>query len=184
MCSGSIRSAIHQSCGGRADHHPTRRSDGLHPLSHPDLLTHSGVTKGPEPISQRSPGQSSARRRPEGHAIALPDFDSDPLASSWMPSAAKQARTRRGWDCGYGARTDTLSQIGQRRLHQRLRRIRDGSTSPDCTSASGRTAAPTATGRTRCGRLCTRRSRVCPSVPTACSPARVGARACRRRRRR
>ena len=39
------RCAINQSRGGRAEHHPTRRSDRLHPLSHPDLLTDSGVTE-------------------------------------------------------------------------------------------------------------------------------------------
>ena len=39
------RCAINQSRGGRAEHHPARRSDRLHPLSHPDLLTDSGVTE-------------------------------------------------------------------------------------------------------------------------------------------
>ena len=41
------RCAINQSRGGRAEHHPARRSDRLHPLSHPDLLTDSGVTERP-----------------------------------------------------------------------------------------------------------------------------------------
>ncbi len=32
--------------GGRlAEHHPARRRDRLHPLSHPDLLTNGGVTE-------------------------------------------------------------------------------------------------------------------------------------------
>ena len=41
------RCAINQSRGGCAKHHPTRRSDRLHPLSHPHLLTDSGVTERP-----------------------------------------------------------------------------------------------------------------------------------------
>ena len=45
------RCAINQSRGGRAEHHPTRRSDRLHPLRHPDLLTDGGVTESAEPIS-------------------------------------------------------------------------------------------------------------------------------------
>ena len=39
------RCAINQPRGGRAEHHPTRRSDRLHPLRHPDLLTDGGVTE-------------------------------------------------------------------------------------------------------------------------------------------
>ena len=39
------RRAINQPCGGRAEHHPARRSDRLHPLSHSDLLTDRGVTQ-------------------------------------------------------------------------------------------------------------------------------------------
>ena len=34
-----------QSRGGRTEHHPTRRRHRLHPLSHPHLLTNSGVTQ-------------------------------------------------------------------------------------------------------------------------------------------
>ena len=46
------RCAINQPCGGRAEHHPARRGDRLHPLSHPDLLADRGVTQSdPEPIS-------------------------------------------------------------------------------------------------------------------------------------
>jgi len=41
------RRAINQSRGGRAEHHPTRRGDRLHALSHPDLLTDRGVTERP-----------------------------------------------------------------------------------------------------------------------------------------
>ena len=41
------RCAFNQSRGGRAEHHPTRRSDRLHPLSHPHLLTDGGVTERP-----------------------------------------------------------------------------------------------------------------------------------------
>ena len=39
------RCAINESRGGRAEHHPTRRGDRLHPLSHADLLTDRGVTQ-------------------------------------------------------------------------------------------------------------------------------------------
>ena len=41
------RRAINQSRGGRAEHHPTRRGDRLHPLGHPDLLADGGVTERP-----------------------------------------------------------------------------------------------------------------------------------------
>ena len=41
------RCAINQSRGGRAEHHPTGRSDRLHPLGHPHLLTDRGVTERP-----------------------------------------------------------------------------------------------------------------------------------------
>ena len=39
------RRALHQSRRRRAEHHPTRRGHRLHPLGHPDLLTHGGVAK-------------------------------------------------------------------------------------------------------------------------------------------
>ena len=42
---------FNQSRGGITEHHPTRRSNRLHPLRHPDLLTDRGVTQSPEPIS-------------------------------------------------------------------------------------------------------------------------------------
>ena len=41
------RCAINQSRGGRAEHHPTRRCDRLHPLGHPHLLTDRGITQRP-----------------------------------------------------------------------------------------------------------------------------------------
>ena len=41
------RCAINQSRGRRAEHHPARRSDRLHPLRHSDLLTDRGVTERP-----------------------------------------------------------------------------------------------------------------------------------------
>ena len=37
--------AFNQACGGRAEHHTARRSDRLHPLSHPHLLANSGVAQ-------------------------------------------------------------------------------------------------------------------------------------------
>ena len=83
------------------------------------------------------------------------------------------------------ARTDTLSQIAPTGGCISVCAVSvTGRQAPTAPARPGRTAAPTATGRTRCARLGTRRSRFCPSVPTACSPARVGARACRRRLRR
>ena len=39
------RRALNQSRRRRAQHHPTRRGHRLHPLGHPDLLTHGGVAK-------------------------------------------------------------------------------------------------------------------------------------------
>src|SRR5262245_3032862 len=45
---------------GGAEHHLTRRSDRLQPLSHPHLLTNRGVTNDPEPISPATPDPSSA----------------------------------------------------------------------------------------------------------------------------
>ena len=71
------RSALNKSRGRRAEHHPTRRSDRLHPLSHPDLLTDGGVTQRPRtdltgnhltgvkshPQLQVHPVALSARRR-------------------------------------------------------------------------------------------------------------------------
>src|SRR5262245_35486555 len=41
------RRALNELRGGCAEHYPARRSDRLHPLRHPDLLTHGGVTKRP-----------------------------------------------------------------------------------------------------------------------------------------
>ena len=74
------RCAINQSRGRRAEHHPTRRSDRLHPLRHPHLLTDSGVTQrartdftgdhltGVEPYAQ-----------PQFDAVAVVDLDGKPL---------------------------------------------------------------------------------------------------------
>src|SRR6476659_5325502 len=39
------RRPVHQPRGRFRQHHPTRRRHRLHPLSHPHLLTHSGVTQ-------------------------------------------------------------------------------------------------------------------------------------------
>jgi len=40
------RCALNQPCGGRAEHHPTRRGHRLHPLGHPHLLADRGVAQG------------------------------------------------------------------------------------------------------------------------------------------
>jgi hypothetical protein len=75
----AMRCAFNQSRGGRAEHHPTRRSDRLHPLGHPDLLTDCRVTQstrtyftgyhltGVQPHTQL-----------EFHTVAVSDFDSKP----------------------------------------------------------------------------------------------------------
>ena len=77
------RCAINQSRGGRAEHHPTRRSDRLHPLSHPDLLTDGGVTErrrtdftGDHLTRVQAHPQAAARHRrdlgPRRQAASLP----------------------------------------------------------------------------------------------------------------
>jgi len=71
---------IDKSCGGRAEHHATRRSDRFHPLGHTDLLTDGGVTV--------SPGTDLTRNYLTGvktdaqleiHAVAVLNFDGKPL---------------------------------------------------------------------------------------------------------
>ena len=65
------RCAFNQSRGGRAEHHPTRRRDRLHPLRHPHLLTDGGVTQSPrtdltgDHLTRVQPDpQPQIRRRP------------------------------------------------------------------------------------------------------------------------
>ena len=76
------RCAINQSRGGCAQHHPTRRSDRLHPLRHPHLLTDGGVTERPRTdFTGDHLTRIESHPQPQFHAVALLDFDGKPLAS-------------------------------------------------------------------------------------------------------
>ena len=74
------RCAINQSRGGRAEHHPTRRGDRLHPLSHSDLLTDGGVTEwaGTDFTGDHLTGVQ-AHPQLQVHTVALSDVDRKPL---------------------------------------------------------------------------------------------------------
>jgi hypothetical protein len=74
------RRAINQSGGGRAEHHPTRRSDRLHPLSHPDLLANSGVAERPgtDFTGDHLTGVQ-AHPQPEVDTVAILDPGREPL---------------------------------------------------------------------------------------------------------
>ena len=66
------RCAINQSRGGRAEHHPTRRSDRLHPLRHPDLLTDGGVTQSTRTdLTGDHLTGVQAHPQPQIHAVAV-----------------------------------------------------------------------------------------------------------------
>ena len=73
-------SAINQSRGGRAEHHPTRRSHPFHPLRHPHLLTNGGVTERPR---TDFPGNHltgvQAHAQPEVHTVTIVDLGRKPL---------------------------------------------------------------------------------------------------------
>jgi hypothetical protein len=74
------RSVINQSRGGRAKHHPTRRSDRLHPLSHPHLLTNRGVTERPRtdfPGDHLTGVQSNPQQQVD--AVAVLDVGGKPV---------------------------------------------------------------------------------------------------------
>ena len=74
------RCAINQSRGGRAEHHPARRSDRLHPLRHPDLLTDGGVTERPRTdFTGDHLARVQAHPQPQIHTVAVLDFDGKPL---------------------------------------------------------------------------------------------------------
>ena len=74
------RCAINQSRGGRAEHHPTRRSDRLHPLSHPDLLTDGGVTESARTdLTGDHLTGVQAHPQLQVHTVALLDVDGKPL---------------------------------------------------------------------------------------------------------
>ena len=74
------RRPIHQSRGGRAEHHPTRRGDRLHPLSHPDLLTDGGVTERPRTdLTGDHLTGVQANPQPQVDTVALLDLGGEPL---------------------------------------------------------------------------------------------------------
>ncbi len=74
------RCAINQSRGGRAQHHPTRCSDRLHPLRHPDLLADRGVTERPRTDLTRDHLTGvQAHAQPQVHTVSHLDIDGKPL---------------------------------------------------------------------------------------------------------
>ena len=74
------RCALNQSRGGRAEHHPTRRSDRLHPLRHPDLLTDRGVTERPRTdLTGDHLTGVQAHPQPEVDTVAIVDLGREPL---------------------------------------------------------------------------------------------------------
>ena len=74
------RCAINQSGGGRAEHHPTRRGDRLHPLRHPDLLTDSGVTERPRTdLTGDHLTGVQAHPQPQVDTVAILDLGGEPL---------------------------------------------------------------------------------------------------------
>ena len=74
------RCAINQSRGGRAEHHPARRRHRLHPLSHPHLLTDSGVTERPRTdLTGDHLTRVKAHPQPQFHTVAVVDLDGEPL---------------------------------------------------------------------------------------------------------
>ena len=74
------RCAFNQSRGGRAEHHPTRRSDRLHPLSHPHLLTDGGVTeRARTDLTGDHLTRVQAHPQLQVHTVAVLDLDGKPL---------------------------------------------------------------------------------------------------------
>ena len=91
------RSAINQSRGGRAEHHPARRSDRLHPLSHPDLLTDGGVTERPRTdLTGDHLTGVQAHPQPQLHTVAVLDLDGKPLRLLLNAQAPPGRREQRG----------------------------------------------------------------------------------------
>ena len=74
------RCAINQPCGRRAEHHPTRRSDRLHPLSHPDLLADGGVTQSARAdLTGDHLTGVQAHPQPQFDTVAVVDLHGEPL---------------------------------------------------------------------------------------------------------
>ena len=71
---------LDQSRSGRTEHHPTRRSDRLHPLGHPDLLTDGGVTQSTRTdLTSDHLAGVQAHPQPQLDTVALLDVDRKPL---------------------------------------------------------------------------------------------------------
>ena len=86
------RRAINQPLGGRREHHPARRSNRFHPLSHLHLLTDGGVT---EWAGTDFTGDHLARvqAHPQQEVMSRSRTSTaSRFASSCMPNAARQAR--------------------------------------------------------------------------------------------
>jgi hypothetical protein len=72
--------ALDHPSGGGTEHHPTRGSDRLHPLSHPHLLTDSGITERPRTdLTGDHLAGVHADAQLEVDTVALLDFDGEPL---------------------------------------------------------------------------------------------------------
>src|SRR6185312_9609184 len=74
------RCTIDKSRGRCAQHHPARRSDRLHPLSHPHLFTDSGVTERPRTHFTRD-DLTRVKSHPQLQldTVAVLDVDGKPL---------------------------------------------------------------------------------------------------------
>ena len=72
--------AVNQSRGGRAEHHPARRGDRLHPLRHSDLLTDRGVTQRPgADLAGDHLTGVQAHPQPQVDTVAIVDLGRKPL---------------------------------------------------------------------------------------------------------
>jgi hypothetical protein len=74
------RGVFDESGSGLTEHHPRRRSDRLHPLSHPGLLTDSGVTERPRTdLTGYHLSAVQAHAQPKVHTVAILDLGRKPL---------------------------------------------------------------------------------------------------------
>ena len=96
------RHAINQPRGRRAEHHPTRRSDRLHPLSHPHLLTDGGVTEwAGTDFTGDHLARVQAHPQLQLHTVPLSDVDGKPLRlllyAQRRQAGAESVILQRGW---------------------------------------------------------------------------------------
>ena len=91
------RCAINQSRGGGAEHHPARRSDRLHALSHSDLLTERGVTQSARTdLTGDHLTGVQAHPQPQVHTVAILDLGCEPLRLLLNAQAPPGRREQRG----------------------------------------------------------------------------------------